>query len=178
MGDATGGKPKLTRQTAIMADGDSTCSGKSVTFKEPAGVGSARRFVAATTELGQCPLHAKAHGAAPKGQRIYNRLVVNNGDDEDEDVEEESDMEASDAEYNDGDGIEDDGESDGIPLGTTFRTVEQCRDKQKYNIEPQKKRAYVPKEGKKSSTSFNQSGMEVEGLEKLVEQWLAFFQES
>ena len=68
-------------------------------------------------------------------------------------------MEASDAEYNDGDGIEDDGESDGIPLGTTFRTVEQCRDKQKYNIEPQKKRAYVPKEGKKSSTSFNQSGI-------------------
>ena len=68
-------------------------------------------------------------------------------------------MEASDAEYNDGDGIEDDGESDGIPLGTTFRTVEQCRDKQKYNIEPQKKRPYVPKEGKKSSTSFNQSGM-------------------
>ena len=67
--DGTGGKPKLTRQTAIMADGDSTCSGKSVTFKEPAGVGSARRFVAATTELGQCPLHAKAHGAAPKGQR-------------------------------------------------------------------------------------------------------------
>ena len=67
--DATGGKPKLTRQTAIMADGDSTCSGKSVTFKEPAGVGSARRFVAATTELGQCPLHAQARGAPPKGQK-------------------------------------------------------------------------------------------------------------
>ena len=67
--DATGGKPKLTRQTAIMADGDSTCSGKSVTFKEPAGVGSTRRFVAATTELGQCPLHAQARGAPPKGQK-------------------------------------------------------------------------------------------------------------
>ena len=68
--DETGGKPKLTRQTAIMADGDSTCSGKSVTFKEPPGVGSARRFIAATTELGQCPLHSKGvGGTTPKGKR-------------------------------------------------------------------------------------------------------------
>ena len=72
---ADGGKPKLTRQTAIMADGDSTCSGKSVTFKEPAGVGSARRFVAATTELGQCPLHSKpGAGSAVKAQRYTSSL--------------------------------------------------------------------------------------------------------
>ena len=61
---------------------------------------------------------------------MYNQLVESNQEEEEEEeVEEESDMEASDAEYNDGDGIEGDMESDGIPLGTTFRNVEQLRDK-------------------------------------------------
>lgn len=149
-----------------MADGDSTCSGKSVTFKEPAGVGSARRFVAATTELGQCPLHAKSLSTAPRGQRIYDQLVEHNRCDEEQEVEEESDMEASDAEYNDGDGIEDDGESDGIPLGTTFRTVAQVKDKSHYPSEskrssskPQKKRASSSGEKVKSPSPSIQSGI-------------------
>ena len=64
-------------------------------------------------------------------------------------------MEASDAEYNDGEGIEDDGESDGIPLGTTFRTVAHVRDKSHYG-KPQKKRATGGT--KKSPSSSSQSG--------------------
>ena len=72
-------------------------------------------------------------------------------------------MEASDAEYNDGEGIEDDGESDGIPLGTTFRTVAHVRDKShypsesnRYSSKPQKKRA---SEKIKSPPSSSQSGI-------------------
>ena len=63
---------------------------------------------------------------------MYNQLVESNQEEEEEeDVEEESDMEASDAEYNDGEGIDGDFESDGIPLGTTFRTIanEQLKDR-------------------------------------------------
>ena len=73
-------------------------------------------------------------------------------------------MEASDAEYNDGEGIEDDGESDGIPLGTTFRTVAHVRDKSHYpsdsyrsSSKPQKKRASGS--GGKSASSSSQSGI-------------------
>ena len=49
-------------------------------------------------------------------------------------------MEASDAEYNDREGIEDDGESDGIPLGTTFRSVGHIRDKS-FSSRQQKRKA-------------------------------------
>ena len=63
---------------------------------------------------------------------MYNKLVESNQEEEEEEeVEEESDMEASDAEYNDGEGIEEDGDSNTLPLGTTFRTIknEQFKDK-------------------------------------------------
>ena len=91
--------------------------------------------------------------------------MQNNRREEEEEVEEESDMEASDAEYNDGDGIEDDGESDGIPLGTTFRNVGQCRDKSNFvsgsikaPAKPQKKCASYSGGKSKSSGLTNQSG--------------------
>jgi len=107
-------KPKLIRQTAILADGDSTGSGKSVTFQEPAGIGSVRRFVASAADLGTCPLHSHE-----RYKLLYDKLaetaraqaaVVT--------PEEESDMEASD--------VEDEVpnvNSDSLPLGTTFRTI-------------------------------------------------------
>merc|ERR1711971_1096970 len=109
-----GNKPKLIRQTAILADGDSTGSGKSVTFQEPAGIGSVRRFVASAADLGTCPLHSHE-----RYKLLYDKLaetaraqaaVVT--------PEEESDMEASD--------VEDEVpnvNSDSLPLGTTFRTM-------------------------------------------------------
>ena len=68
-------------------------------------------------------------------------------------------MEASDAEYNEGEGIDDDGESDGIPLGTTFRTVAQVKDKSNYPSKPQKKRAAVSGGKVKSPSSSSQSGI-------------------
>ena len=75
-------------------------------------------------------------------------------------------MEASDAEYNDGDGVEDDGESDGIPLGTTFRTVAHVKDKphyqsasNRYSSKPQKKRASGSSGKIKSPSSGSQSGI-------------------
>ena len=74
-------------------------------------------------------------------------------------------MEASDAEYNDGEGIEDEGESDGIPLGTTFRTVAGVRDKHTFTSESphfapktQKKRASYSGGKQKSPSSSGQSG--------------------
>ncbi len=103
-------KPKLIRQTAILADGDSTGSGKSVTFQEPAGIGSARRFVAAATELGTCPLHSHQRYRA-----LYDKLVETAAAQAEE--EEESDMEASDAEE------DEHANSESLPLGTTFRTL-------------------------------------------------------
>ena len=138
-GGGAGPKPKLIRQSAILADGDSTSSGKSVTFKdvpperEPEGVvvprhvlqqlpsAQQRRLIAATAELGQCPLHT-----AVQLRQVYGKLAeLSNaaanrgaGDEDDEVVEEESDMEASDA---DDDEEEEDPVSDGMPLGTTFR---------------------------------------------------------
>ena len=99
--------------------------------------------------------------------RIYDRLVEvqNNRREEEEEVEEESDMEASDAEYNDGDGIEDDGESDGVPLGTTFRTVAQCKEKSNFvsgsikaPSKPQKNRPSYSGGKLKSTASSHQSG--------------------
>ena len=83
-------------------------------------------------------------------------------------------MEASDAEYNDGEGIEDDGESDGIPLGTTFRTVAHVRDKPHYPSEsnrssskPQKKRATCSGGKIKSPPSSSQSGIGGGGLREI-----------
>lgn len=106
------GKPKLIRQTAILADGDSTGSGKSVTFQEPPGIGSARRFVAAAAEVGTCPLHSHERYKA-----LYEKLVET-AKAQAAAAEEESDMEASD--------VEDEVpnvNSDSLPLGTTFRTI-------------------------------------------------------
>merc|ERR1712223_1994515 len=106
------GKPKLIRQTAILADGDSTGSGKSVTFQEPPGIGSARRFVAAAAEVGTCPLHSHDRYKA-----LYEKLVET-AKAQAAAAEEESDMEASD--------VEDEVpnvNSDSLPLGTTFRTI-------------------------------------------------------
>ncbi len=83
--DATGGKPKLIRQAAILADADSGGSHKSVTFQEPIGPRSS------------CPVHS-AEYAAILGNRyrnLYNKLVESNQEDE------ESDMEASDADVDD-----------------------------------------------------------------------------
>ena len=101
--------------------------------------------------------------------RIYNKLVVSDRDDDEEEVEEESDMEASDAEYNDGEGIEDDVESDGLPLGTTFRTVAEGNFKDKippapetshhFVTKPQKKRASYSGGKHKSSSSGIPSGI-------------------
>ena len=125
-----GGKPKLIRQSAILADGDSTSSGKSVTFKEPAGVGSARRFVAATAELGQCPLHSRSNNAQPfRNTNIYGKLAELSQ--EEEEVEEESDMEASDAE-------DDEPVSEGLPMGATFRTTLPKRPSRLSNLIPRK----------------------------------------
>merc|ERR1719245_4221 len=105
-------KPKLIRQSAILADGDSTGSGKSVTFQEPAGIGAARRFVAASAEVGTCPLHSHDRYKA-----LYEKLVET-AKAQAAAAEEESDMEASD--------VEDEVpnvNSDSLPLGTTFRTI-------------------------------------------------------
>ena len=97
--------------------------------------------------------------------RIYDRLVEvqNNRREEEEEVEEESDMEASDAEYNDGDGIEDDGESDGIPLGSTFRSVAHCKEKSNFvsssmKAKQQKKRASFSGGKLKSPASTHHTG--------------------
>jgi len=107
-------KPKLIRQAAILADGDSTGSGKSVTFQEPAGIGSTRRFVAAAAEVGTCPLHSHERYKA-----LYDKLVETaRAQAVVVTPEEESDMEASD--------VEDEVpnvNSDSLPLGTTFRTI-------------------------------------------------------
>merc|ERR1719189_1092309 len=105
-------KPKLIRQAAILADGDSTGSGKSVTFQEPAGIGSTRRFVAAAAEVGTCPLHSHE-----RYKLLYEKLVET-AKAQAAAAEEESDMEASD--------VEDEVpnvNSDSLPLGTTFRTI-------------------------------------------------------
>merc|ERR1712223_519486 len=66
---------------------------------------------------------------------------------------------------NDGDGIEDDGESDGVPLGTTFRTVAQCKEKSNFvsgsikaPAKPQKTRASYAGGKLKSTASSHQSG--------------------
>lgn len=101
------GKPKLTRQTAILADADSTSSAKSVTFQEPPGRphGGNRG----------CPVHTAEYVAALNGhyRSLYNKLMESHPDDE------ESDMEASDAE------IDDEAHSDSMPLGTTYLTLRQ-----------------------------------------------------
>jgi len=140
-----GSKPKLIRQSAILADGDSTSSGKSVTFKEPLpeeeeeetmGAGNAaaaaaainsinaRGFIAAAAELGQCPLHS--HHLNPQQLQlranVYGKLAeLSQEAAAAEEVEEESDMEASDAD--DDDEEEEDPVSDGLPLGTSFRSM-------------------------------------------------------
>lgn len=107
-------KPKLMRQAAILADGDSTASGKSVTFKEPPGIGSTRRFVAAAADVGTCPLHSHE-----RYKLLYDKLVETaKAQAAIVTPEEESDMEASD--------VEDEVpnvNSDSLPLGTTFRTI-------------------------------------------------------
>ena len=83
-----------------------------------------RRLIAATAELGQCPLHT-----AVQLRQVYGKLaelsnpVDPDGGQEQDEVEEESDMEASDAEDDDDD-LEEDPVSDGMPLGTTFRNVQ------------------------------------------------------
>merc|ERR1712223_267431 len=66
---------------------------------------------------------------------------------------------------NDGDGIEDDGESDGVPLGTTFRTVAQCKEKSNFvsgsikaPAKPQKTLASYSSGKLKSTASSHQSG--------------------
>jgi len=149
-GGAGGGgpnKPKLIRQSAILADGDSTSSGKSVTFKDvpeenpstSSKTGLAmpsaqqRRLIAATTELGQCPLHT-----AVQLRQVYGKLAELSNEaaaagggvhsvgkgvpEEDEEVEEESDMSDSEA---DDEPVAEDPASDGMPLGTTFRNLQQ-----------------------------------------------------
>ncbi|TRY73241.1 hypothetical protein TCAL_02569 [Tigriopus californicus] len=101
------GKPRLTRQTAILADADSTSSAKSVTFQEPPGRphGGGRG----------CPVHTAEYVAALNGhyRSLYNKLMESHPEDE------ESDMEASDAE------IDDEAHSDSMPLGTTYLTLRQ-----------------------------------------------------
>ncbi len=129
-------KPKLIRQTAILADGDSTSSGKSVTFKDTAPTPSESRQQlleamaeaqqqaaaaaaaanpdqAAVGQPHQCPVHSADYLAALQSQyrSLYNQLIESNQEDE------ESDMEASDDE------VHGDPESDHLPLGTTYRTI-------------------------------------------------------
>ena len=95
-------KPKLIRQAAILADADSTGSGKSVTFRDH-------------QQHQQCPVHSADYLAALNGRyrTLYNKLIESNQEDE------ESDMEASDPE----DEAEAAATSDHLPLGTTFRSV-------------------------------------------------------
>ncbi len=71
-GGGNGGliKPKLIRQAAILADVDSTGSGKSVTFADPPP----------PTKTAVCPVHS-AEYAAILGSRyrsLYNKLVESN----------------------------------------------------------------------------------------------------
>lgn len=61
-------------------------------------------------------------------------------------------MEASDAE--DGEGVEDDGESDGLPLGTTFRTVAEGHFREKHPPASQSHH-FAPKTQKRSNTSYS-----------------------
>jgi hypothetical protein len=115
-------KPKLIRQTAILADGDSTCSGKSVTFKDTAPTPAESRHqlgvvvasaAAQPEQPHQCPVHSADYLAALSGhyRSLYNQLIESNQEDE------ESDMEASDDE------AQGEPESDHLPLGTSFRTI-------------------------------------------------------
>ena len=81
-------------------------------LQEPPGIGSTRRFIAATAEVGSCPLHSHERYKA-----LYDKLVET-AKAQAAAAEEESDMEASD--------VEDEVpnvNSDSLPLGTTFRTI-------------------------------------------------------
>merc|ERR1739838_937446 len=129
-------KPKLMRQAAILADGDSTGSAKSVTFQEPAGIGSARRFVAATADLGACPLHSHE-----RYKLLYDKLVETaKAQAAVVTPEEESDMEASD--------VEDDVpnvNSDSMPMGATFRTILVSQNQNENFTEQPKLPSFVPR---------------------------------
>merc|ERR1712223_1009240 len=147
-------KPKLIRQAAILADGDSTGSGKSVTFREPAGIGSARRFVAAAADLGTCPLHSHE-----RYKMLYDKLVETaKAQAAVVTPEEESDVEDDVPNVN----------SDSLPLGTTFRTIHvlQNQTQNQPNLVTEPKPTFMPR---KLSTISSQDRESIPNIEEETE---------